>query len=138
MEFKIYPNFSESEIVFLTKLIDIKCNINMDTILTKKIMKIWYDNNRKLYEYKLKNDNNLKKQKKNKKLYEGLEKKFNEKCVDEESYNRRYYHKQNIILNNETGENFKNKTEKKLLKYNTIKNKLENDKEYKLSIIKNN
>ena len=64
MEFKIYPNFSESEIVFLTKLIDIKCNINMDTILTKKIMKIWYDNNRKLYEYKFKNDNNLKKQKK--------------------------------------------------------------------------
>ena len=138
MEFKIYPNFSENEIVFLTKLIDKKCNINMDTILTKKILKIWYDNNRKLYEYKLKNDNNLKKQKKNKILYEGLEKIFNEKCVDKESYNRRYYHKQNIILNNETGENFKNKTEKKLLKYNTIKNKLENDKEYKLNIIKNN
>ena len=138
MEFKIYPNFSENEIVFLTKLIDKKCNINMDTILTKKIMKIWYDNNRKLYEYKLKNDNNLKKQKKNKKLYEGLEKMFNEKCVDEESYNRRYYHKQNIILNNETGENFKNKTEKKLLKYTNIKNKLENDRNYRLSIIKNN
>ena len=138
MEFKIYPNFSESEVVFLTKLIDIKCNINMDKNLTKKILKIWYDNNRKLYEYKLKNDNNLKKQKKNKKLYERLEKNFNEKCVDEESYNRRYYHKQNIILNNETGENFKNKTEKKLLKYTNIKNKLENDRNYRLSIIKNN
>ena len=93
MEFKIYPNFSENEIVFLTNLIDKKCNINMDIILTKKILKIWYDNNRKLYEIKLKNNKKLNTTKKNITFYNKLNDKFKPKYPNHDKYNERFYKK---------------------------------------------
>ena len=48
----------------------------MDIILTKKILKIWYDNNRKLYEIKLKNNKKLNTTKKNITFYNKLNDKF--------------------------------------------------------------
>lgn len=138
MEFKIYPNFSEKEIVFITNLIDKKCNINLDTILTKKIMKIWYNNNKILYENKFKNNNKIKNTIKNIKLYNKLNDTFLNKISNPDDYNRRFYKKKQIILNNMTPEDYIVKNNLNLIKYNDIKYKLENDKDYKLYIIKNN
>ena len=136
MNFENYPFFTENSITFLSKLIDKKCNINISNVLTKKIIKIWYDNNRKIYELKIKNNKKLDKTNKNIKLLNNLITQFSKKYPNSEKYNERFYKKEQIMLNNMTPENYEIIKNKKLIEYNDINYKLNNDRNYRLSIIK--
>mgnify|MGYP001277401580 CR=1 FL=1 len=137
MEFKKYPMFTENSITFLSNLIDKKCNINIDNILTKKIIKIWYDNNSKIYKLKIENKKNLKKIKKNENLLNKLIEHFSKKYPDTDTYNRRFYQKEQIILDNKTPEKYNILNNKKKIKYNDINYKLNNDRNYRLFVIYN-
>lgn len=137
MIYEKYPLFTENNITFLSKLIDKKCNINIDNILTKKILKKWYDNTSKLYEFKIKNNKKLKNIKKNKNYLYKLIENFSKKYPDKTKYNTKFYQKELIILDNMTPSQYKDDNEKKFKKYNDINNKLNNDKNYRLSIINN-
>ena len=136
MNFENYPFFTENSITFLSKLIDKKCNINISNVLTKKIIKIWYDNNRKIYELKIKNNKKLDKTNKNIKLLNNLITQFSKKYPNSDKYNERFYKKEQIMLNNMTPENYEIIKNKKLIEYNDINYKLNNDRNYRLSIIK--
>ena len=136
MNFENYPFFTENSITFLSKLIDKKCNINISNVLTKKIIKIWYDNNRKIYELKIKNNKKLDKTNENIKILNNLITQFSKKYPNSNKYNERFYKKEQIMLNNMTPENYGIIKNKKLIEYNDINYKLNNDRNYRLSIIK--
>ena len=136
MKFENYPFFTENSITFLSKLIDKKCNINISNVLTKKIIKIWYDNNRKIYELKIKNNKKLDKTNENIKILNNLITQFSKKYPNSNKYNERFYKKEQIMLNNMTPENYGIIKNKKLIEYNDINYKLNNDRNYRLSIIK--